>query len=68
MKVGFPALLGLLFIGLKLTGYITWSWVWVLSPFWVPLAALAGFAAVMLLFTLVVVIIAAICDRKAFSR
>jgi uncharacterized protein (DUF983 family) len=35
---GFPALLTLLFIGLKLTGYITWSWVWVLSPLWIGLA------------------------------
>ena len=30
-----PALLTVLFIGLKLTGYIHWSWVWVLAPFWV---------------------------------
>lgn len=36
----FCTLLGLLFIGLKLTGYITWSWVWVLAPFWIPLALL----------------------------
>lgn len=26
--------LTLLFIGLKLTGHISWSWVWVLSPLW----------------------------------
>jgi uncharacterized protein (DUF983 family) len=30
-------LLVVLFIGLKLTGYITWSWVWVLSPLWITL-------------------------------
>lgn len=30
--------LGLLFITLKLTGYIAWPWVWVLAPFWVPVA------------------------------
>lgn len=35
----FPILgiLGLIFITLKLTGHITWSWLWVLSPFWIPL-------------------------------
>lgn len=33
----FFALLELLFIGLKLAGVISWSWVWVLSPTWVPL-------------------------------
>lgn len=26
--------LGLLFVGLKLLGVITWSWLWVTSPFW----------------------------------
>ena len=34
--VGFCGLLALAFIVLKLTGVITWSWVWVLSPIWVP--------------------------------
>lgn len=36
----FPILgiLGLIFITLKLTGYIAWSWVWVLAPFWIPVA------------------------------
>lgn len=33
----FLTLLLVLFIGLKLTGYITWSWWWVLAPFWAPL-------------------------------
>ena len=35
--VNFLELLLLLFIGLKLAKVITWSWWWVLSPFWVPL-------------------------------
>ena len=33
--VGFLGLLTLLFIGLKLTGHIAWSWIWVLSPIWI---------------------------------
>jgi hypothetical protein len=28
-------LLTVLFVGLKLTGYIAWSWWWVLSPLWI---------------------------------
>lgn len=38
----FPILtvLGIVFIVLKLTNVITWSWWWVLSPFWIPFAAL----------------------------
>lgn len=31
--------LALLFIGLKLTNNISWSWGWVLSPIWIPLVA-----------------------------
>lgn len=39
----FPILgiLGLIFITLKLAGIgivSSWSWLWVLSPFWIPLA------------------------------
>lgn len=43
VTVQFPilGLLGLIFITLKLTGYIAWSWLWVLSPFWIPLAIAA---------------------------
>lgn len=38
------SILGLIFITLKLTGYIAWSWWWVLAPFWVPIVvALALF-------------------------
>lgn len=33
--IGFVGLLTILFIGLKLTGYIDWSWWWVLSPLWI---------------------------------
>lgn len=33
--VGFVGLLTVLFVGLKLTGYIAWSWWWVLSPIWI---------------------------------
>lgn len=33
--IGFVGMLTVLFIALKLTGYITWSWVWVLSPIWI---------------------------------
>jgi hypothetical protein len=31
--VNITGLLGILFVGLKLTGYIDWSWWWVTSPF-----------------------------------
>lgn len=30
--------LGLIFVALKLMGYIKWSWIWVLCPIWIPIA------------------------------
>jgi len=35
MKLGFASILTLIFITLKLTNVITWSWIWVLSPLWI---------------------------------
>jgi hypothetical protein len=36
--IGFTSLLLLAFIVLKLCNVITWSWLWVLSPMWIPLS------------------------------
>ena len=47
--IGFAGMLTVLFVGLKLTGFIAWSWWWVLSPLWI------GFAIVM------VFVIGALC-------
>jgi hypothetical protein len=41
--IGVLGLLGIVFVVLKLTGYIDWSWWWVTAPFW------GGFALVLLL-------------------
>ena len=54
--IGFPSLLALLFIGLKLTGYINWSWWWVLSPLWI------GAILAIVITVAVVVAIAAFSD------
>ena len=45
--IGFCGLLTVLFVGLKLTAYIAWSWLWVLAPLWIPFA---GVLSVMLVF------------------
>ena len=37
--IGVIGLLTILFIGLKLTNYIDWSWWWVLSPIWITIAS-----------------------------
>ena len=45
--VSFYGLLTILFIGLKLTGHISWSWVWVLAPLWISLAIGLTLAVIM---------------------
>jgi hypothetical protein len=52
--VGILGLLFVLFVGLKLTHNIDWSWWWVCSPLWVPLAILVAiFAGAVLVWALV---------------
>lgn len=46
-------LLGVVFVTLKLTGYIDWSWWWVTAPFW---GGLALFAAIFLIGAVYIVI------------
>lgn len=36
--IGFAGLLTIVFITLKLLGYIAWSWWWVWSPIWIAAA------------------------------
>ena len=35
-EIVFSGFFAILFIILKLTGVITWSWLWVLAPIWIP--------------------------------
>ena len=46
--IGFAGALTILFVALKLTGVIDWSWWWVLSPIWISfLLFLAIFGGVL---------------------
>ena len=46
----FLGLLTIVFITLKLTGYINWSWWWVLAPLW------GGFALALAIMVIVLVV------------
>jgi len=48
--INFFGLLAIVFITLKLIGYINWSWWWVLAPLWMPLPVLLVIFAVLFLF------------------
>lgn len=45
--LGFGTILFLVFLVLKLTNYIDWSWWWVTSPLWIPIVIVLGILAIM---------------------
>ena len=51
--IGFCGLLTIAFIILKLTGAISWSWLWVLAPIWIPTAIVLAVLLVVLIVVLV---------------
>lgn len=61
--ISFFGLLTVLFIGLKLTGHITWPWIWVLSPLWLPLVCVIGFVVVGLTGVFLFVLLAELVKR-----
>lgn len=55
--IGFLGALTILFIALKLTHVIDWSWWWVLSPIWMPIVAVLGIIAIIAIVILIVKVI-----------
>lgn len=53
IKIGLGSLLAIIFTVLKLCGTISWSWIWVLCPVWIPLVI----AIVLILFVIGVTIL-----------
>lgn len=51
--IGFVGLLTILFIALKLTNYIDWSWWWVLSPIWIGVVICAVFLVLAVVFAVI---------------
>lgn len=52
--IGFFGLLTIVFIVLKLTKVIAWSWPWVLSPLWLPLVFGLGILFIIALVAIIV--------------
>ena len=57
---GFFGTLTIAFIVLKLCSIISWGWLWILSPMWIPLAAILGFFIIMFLIVMTMAIISGI--------
>jgi hypothetical protein len=58
--VGFFGLMFLIFLTLKLTGHITWSWWWIFAPLWGPVAVVATVALICGIVALLVACFAAV--------
>lgn len=50
MQIGFCGLLFIVFLILKLTGVIAWSWLWITSPLWLGFALFIVFLMFVALF------------------
>lgn len=57
--VGLPSILFIVFLVLKLTGNIDWSWWWVTSPIWIPFALVFGIIVIVLFIFLIAIIFGA---------
>ena len=66
--ISFAGLLTILFIGLKLTGHISWSWVWVLSPLWITFAIVLCIFAVCFAGVVIVAVCTAATERSGRHR
>lgn len=61
--LSFTQILILIFIVLKSTNCITWGWLWVLSPLWIPVAFILGLFVVVFVVVFVVDFIATLFGK-----
>lgn len=52
--ISLTGILTIVFMVLKLTGHIDWSWIWVFSPLWLPVAMV--FAVWIVAYTIAVIV------------
>lgn len=51
--IGTTGVLFIVFLVLKLTGNIDWSWWWITSPIWIPILLIASLVIVISLFIII---------------
>lgn len=52
--IGLDIILFVVFLILKLTGHIDWSWWWVTSPLWIPIAIVIAFIILGIIITAII--------------
>lgn len=62
--LSFPTILFLVFLVLKLTDHIDWSWWWVAAPLWFPIVATLGIFIMCVIGALCIGGVAYLFDRR----
>ena len=68
MRVSFIGLLTILFVALRLTEVITWSWLWVLSPIWMVLALMLLVVGILLVIAIGTYLLEDHTDARAIRQ
>ena len=55
--IGIGGAVFIVFLVLKLTGHITWSWWWVTSPLWIPVGIALAIIAVILIIAVIIALL-----------
>lgn len=66
--IGFAGMLTILFIGLKLTHNIDWSWWWVLAPLWGGFALMFAFFAFGGVFSILALLLSKLFTNRKRNR
>lgn len=66
--IGFCGLLAIVFITLKLTHVIDWSWIWVLAPLWALPGLIISFLIVAALASGILLLAAGLVDLVSYLR
>ena len=61
--ISFGTVLFIVFLVLKLTETIDWSWWWVTAPLWIPVAIVLGIAIIGFVLSIIFEILKAIFER-----
>jgi hypothetical protein len=61
--MGLGSVLFIVFLVLKLTEVIAWSWWWVTAPLWIPFAIMIVIFVVVLVFGGLFVVLKALCGK-----
>ncbi len=66
--ISLTGVLFIVFLVLKLTGNIDWSWWWVTSPLWLPFGIAIGIGVIILFITLTFALLGRKVDWRIFKK